>query len=317
MYGIARRYLAINEETSLQMMTAAQSATYIYDGDGNLVKSIVNEVVTYYVGRHYHKTVDGANVTVKKYYAIGMSQIAVRTIEGASDTLNWILTDHLSSASVIAYADGTLVSEVKYSAFGEIRSGSGEMPTDYRYTGQLSQMAEVGLYHYGARFYDPALSHFVSADTIVPGAGNVLDFNRYAYVRYNPLAYVDLSGNSPECGPDGLLCDPFGNLLKIATDQQQLQPRRRFILHPGGYFSTGKGREWLRSAIRYLCGTGFFAWIPVVLISGHMLKSTVSNSEGSDIPSSNWEIPECRLVRNRWKFIVAMPSRDLASVRKN
>ena len=44
----------------------------IYDGDGNLVKSIVNEVVTYYAGRHYHKTVDGVNVTVKKYYAIGM-----------------------------------------------------------------------------------------------------------------------------------------------------------------------------------------------------------------------------------------------------
>jgi hypothetical protein len=96
----------------------------------NLVKSIVNEVVTYYAGRHYHKAVD---VTVKKYYAIGMTQIAVRTIEGESDTLNWILTDHLSSASVIANADGTLLSEVKYTAFGEIRSGSEDMPTKYQY----------------------------------------------------------------------------------------------------------------------------------------------------------------------------------------
>jgi hypothetical protein len=52
------------------------------------------------------------DVTVKKYYAIGMAQIAVRTIEGESDTLNWILTDHLSSASVSASVDGTLVSEV-------------------------------------------------------------------------------------------------------------------------------------------------------------------------------------------------------------
>jgi hypothetical protein len=82
----------------------------IYDGDGNLVKSIVNEVVTYYVGRHYHKAVDGVDVAVKKYYAIGMSQIAVRT----NGELNWILTDHLSSASVSASVDGTLVSEVKY-----------------------------------------------------------------------------------------------------------------------------------------------------------------------------------------------------------
>jgi uncharacterized protein RhaS with RHS repeats len=97
------------------MMTSAQSATYIYDGDGNQVKSIINNVVTYYVGRHYHKTVNGANVSIKKFYAIGMSQVAVRT----NGDLQWILTDHLSSASVSASVDGTLVSEVKYSAFGE------------------------------------------------------------------------------------------------------------------------------------------------------------------------------------------------------
>jgi hypothetical protein len=92
------------------MMTSLQSAVYVYDGDGSLVKSIINNVVTYYVGRHYHKTVNGANVSIKKFYAIGMSQIAVRT----DGVLQWILTDHLSSASVSASVDGTLVSEVKY-----------------------------------------------------------------------------------------------------------------------------------------------------------------------------------------------------------
>jgi hypothetical protein len=96
---------------AIEMVTSLQSAVYVYDGDGNLVKSIVNEVVTYYAGRHYHKAVDGVDVTVKKYYSIGMAQIAVRTIEGESDTLNWILTDHLSSASVIANADGTLLAK--------------------------------------------------------------------------------------------------------------------------------------------------------------------------------------------------------------
>jgi hypothetical protein len=121
------------EPMAIEMMASLQSAEYVYDGDGNLVKSIGNEVVTYYAGRHYHKTVDGVNVTVKKYYAIGMTQIAVRTIEGESDTLNWVLTDHLSSASVIANADGTLFSEVKYTAYGEIRPGSGSLPTKYQY----------------------------------------------------------------------------------------------------------------------------------------------------------------------------------------
>nr|GAP19136.1 hypothetical protein LSAC_03035 [Levilinea saccharolytica] len=39
----------------------------------------------------------------------------------------------------------------RYSTFGEVRSRGGEMPTAYQYTGQLSQMEQVGLYHYGAR----------------------------------------------------------------------------------------------------------------------------------------------------------------------
>jgi RHS repeat-associated protein len=182
---------------------------YIHDGDGNLVKSIINNVVTYYVGRHYHKTVDGANVSIKKFYAIGMSQVAVRT----NGDLQWILTDHLSSASVSASVDGTLVSEVKYSAYGEIRYQSGSLPTKYQYTGQLSQMEEIGLHYFVARWMDPLTGHFVQADTIVPSAGNALTYNRYAYARYNPIKYNDPSGHDVGCaGRDGSNCSSLGQL---------------------------------------------------------------------------------------------------------
>ncbi len=34
---------------------------------------------------------------------------------------HWLLGDHLGSTSMTANADGTFHSEVKYSAFGEIR----------------------------------------------------------------------------------------------------------------------------------------------------------------------------------------------------
>jgi hypothetical protein len=46
-----------------------------------------------------------------------------------------------------------------------------------------------------ARYYDPALGRFISADTIVPEPGNPQDFNRYAYVRNNPLTYTDPTGH--------------------------------------------------------------------------------------------------------------------------
>jgi hypothetical protein len=37
----------------------------------------------------------------------------------------------------------------------------------------------------------------LSADTIVPGAGDPQSLNRYSFVRYNPLKYVDPSGHDP------------------------------------------------------------------------------------------------------------------------
>jgi hypothetical protein len=55
------------------------------------------------------------------------------------------------------------------------------------------------LYDYNARFYDPALGRFVSADTIVPDPGDPQDLNRYAYVSNNPCRYTDPSGH---CGAD-------------------------------------------------------------------------------------------------------------------
>jgi RHS repeat-associated protein len=39
-------------------------------------------------------------------------------------------------------------------------------PTGYRYTGQR-QDDTLGLYDYNARYYDPDIGRFISADTIV------------------------------------------------------------------------------------------------------------------------------------------------------
>ena len=55
--------------------------------------------------------------------------------------------------------------------------------------------AEVGLYDYGARWYDSVSAHFVQADTIVPAPGNPMAWDRYAYVLNNPVRYTDPSGH--------------------------------------------------------------------------------------------------------------------------
>lgn len=100
-----------SEKLSLNSSLAASaSASYIYDGDGNMVKSIVNDVVTYYPGGHYQKEVDGADVTTRKYYTAAGRKIAVRTqVNTDPDTLNWLLGDYLGSTSMATNASRVVV----------------------------------------------------------------------------------------------------------------------------------------------------------------------------------------------------------------
>ena len=87
------------------------------------------------------------------------------------------------------------VGEARYYPYGETRLTTGTMQTDQLFTGQR-EMADLGIYHYGARFYSPTVGRFLSADTIVPNPANPQDFNRYSYVRNNPVRYTDPTGHA-------------------------------------------------------------------------------------------------------------------------
>ncbi len=155
-------------------------------------------------GRHYNKAVDGTTVTTQKNYAFGAQTVAARV----NGTLHWLVSDHLGSTSVTANADGSFKSQIQYTAFGEIRASAGITETEYRYTGQLRQ-AEVGLYYYVARFYDPYLNRFAQADTIIPlESQGTQAWDRYAGMNNNPVRYNDPSGHC--IGPWILLCFAVG-----------------------------------------------------------------------------------------------------------
>ena len=82
-----------------------------------------------------------------------------------------------------------------YYPFGEERYALGVAVTDYGFTGQREE-SSFGLYDYNARYYDPYLNRFVSPDTIVPDIANPQDWNRYTYVRNNPVRHTDPSGHT-------------------------------------------------------------------------------------------------------------------------
>ena len=106
------------------------------------------------------------------------------------------LTTHNIGCATSSSATGVLVAAQTFDPWGAVRSG-GVSSTEFNYTGQRKD-AGTGLLFYNARYYDPALARFLSADTIAPQRHVLQTRNRYSYVLNNPLKYTDPSGHCPQ-----------------------------------------------------------------------------------------------------------------------
>jgi RHS repeat-associated protein len=172
-------------------------ATYSYDGDGNRVKTVVGSTTTTYVGNYLERECINTTCAQKSYYYAARQRVALRKGDG---TLYFLLTDHLGSTAITATSGGGFSAELRYYPWGGTRYSSGTTPTSYRYTGQRE--AEVGLYYYGARYFDPQLGRFISPDSIIPQQQGSQAWDRYAYTNNNPVKFTDPSGHGAYCGDD-------------------------------------------------------------------------------------------------------------------
>ena len=121
-----------------------------------------------------------------------------RVAMNAGGTLYYLLSDQLGSTSLTVKASDSSTSEIRYTAWGEIRYTSGMTPTNYTYTGQYSNVGDFGLMFYNARWYDPYLNRWTQPDSIVPNIYDPQAWDRFAYVDNNPVRYNDPSGHCLE-----------------------------------------------------------------------------------------------------------------------
>ena len=70
---------------------------------------------------------------------------------------------------------------------------------------------ETGWYYYGARYYNPSTSTWLSVD---PLAEKYQSFSPYNYTLNNPIYFIDPLGLSPE----SIHLDKYGNVLKNVDD---------------------------------------------------------------------------------------------------
>jgi RHS repeat-associated protein len=167
----------------------AEIASYTYDAEGRRVAKTANGTTTYYF-------YDAAGQLMAEYG--GPAQTAAT---------HYFTTDYLGSTRMILGATGNCLERLDYAPFGGQISRSGydcygsasnEKPL---YTGQMrdgesTAGTDTGQDYFNARYFWANTARFTSPDAPFadqrPEDGQ--SWNMYAYVRNNPLRYVDPSG---------------------------------------------------------------------------------------------------------------------------
>ncbi|MGH9510388.1 MAG: RHS repeat-associated core domain-containing protein, partial [Terriglobales bacterium] len=206
---------------------------YVYEGEGRRVKRVVEGVTRVYVYNtfgqmvaEYHSPNLAPETPKKAFIHLGGKLLAMEEAAGTS----YIAADHLGSTRVVTNQSGNVDSRHDYLPFGK------EVPTDFggrssvagygaeqnllqRFTGKEVD-PETGLEYFGARYYSGRQARFTSPDAFLVKKEWLYDpqrLHRYAYVRNNPLRFIDPDGE------DLIIYEHYGSDL---TDEQRRKLER-------------------------------------------------------------------------------------------
>jgi RHS repeat-associated protein len=110
-----------------------------------------------------------------------------------SQTVYYSYNGH-GDVTALTDGNGTLLSTYYYDAFGNIIEKTGTTNNSITYAGYQFDF-ETGLYYLNARYYDPVVARFVSADTYTGESDDPLSLNLYTYCKNEPMMYNDPTGH--------------------------------------------------------------------------------------------------------------------------
>lgn len=217
------------------------SASFTYNADGDRVKMSVAkgtamQQLNYYIGGRYElERKPGSDI--ERFYLGGdyYSAPVVLVRENAGDWVPYnILRDYLGSVTGITQAEGTLIAEYNYDAWGRLRDPEthlcyepGQEPDLFigrGYTGH-EHLPWFNLINMNARLYDPLIGRFISPDPFVQAPDFSQSFNRYTYCLNNPLVYIDKNGEFYHIIAGAV----FGAVMNLMTNWEYIDCTGEFL----------------------------------------------------------------------------------------
>ena len=201
-----------NRLTGVQITQNNQTKQIIfaYDPFGRRIKKTVSpsgggvgeEITTYvYDNQNIILEYDNSN-NIRTRYTHGPNidePLAIEIKGTTTFTPYYYHADGLGSITALTDTNGSIVQRYEYDSFGnQTITTNGNITQPYTYTAREYD-TETNMYFYRARYYDSKAGRFVTKDPIGFDGGDV---NLYAYVKNNPILYID---------PMGMACGTWWN----------------------------------------------------------------------------------------------------------
>ncbi len=114
-----------------------------------------------------------------------------------NSALAYMVTDQVDSVNLILDDAGEVLTTTQHYPYGETFIHRGDTDFAPKYSSQELDK-ESGLYYFNARYYDGDIARFTSADTVIDGEYDTQGWNRFSYVKGNPILYKDPTGHSSQ-----------------------------------------------------------------------------------------------------------------------
>jgi RHS repeat-associated protein len=185
-----------------------------YDGIGRRIRKVVGGVATrfeYGAGGELIAERNESNGSLKNDYFYSGGQLLASTKTGT--TYEYATADHLGSPRVWTDHFGNLIAGGRhdYLPFGEeLFADVGVRTTEQGYASNTQQDGqrkrftsqerdpETELDFFVARYYSSKQGRFTTPDSLGGRRSNPQTLNLYAYVKNNPLKYIDPTGHDPQ-----------------------------------------------------------------------------------------------------------------------